>query len=117
MAQPGVGQLPDGTLTYTTPSGVLYTAGGDTANCTISVCPVELSVYGYRASLPFSSVIIALYALCAAAQIFYGLRYKSWGFMASMLLGCFCEILGYVGRVSPRTMLQYRYTINSQDNC
>ncbi|KAF2717529.1 RTA1-domain-containing protein [Polychaeton citri CBS 116435] len=89
----------DGLSLYTTPSGQVYVFGGDGANCTISACPVELSVYGYRASLPFSIVVIVLYALCALFQVYFGWRYKTWGFMTAMLLGCATEILGYIGRI------------------
>ena len=88
---------PDGTVIYITPQGI-YTASGTDANCTESICPVELSIYGYRASLPFSTTVIALYALCMVVQIYFGWRYKTWGYMVAMLLGCVCEILGYVGR-------------------
>ena len=80
-------------------NGSIYAAGGDNVNCTLSVCPVEASVYGYRASLPFSSLLIALYALVMIAQFAMGYIYKSWGFMAAMVLGCLVEILGYVGRI------------------
>ena len=81
------------------PDGRAYTAGGDSANCTVSVCPVVLSVYGYRPSLPGSAALIALYSICALIQIAMGWRYKTWGFMSAMLLGCVDEIMGYVGRI------------------
>lgn len=83
------------------PDGAAYTMGGGSveANCTVSVCPVALSVYGYRPSLPGSISLIALYSICALIQIIMGWRYKTWGFMAAMLLGCIDEIMGYVGRV------------------
>ncbi|KAK3048989.1 hypothetical protein LTR09_009643 [Extremus antarcticus] len=84
---------------YHAPNGLNYIAGGNLANCTLPACPVQLSVYGYRASLPFSATLIALYALCAVAQTYLGVRYKTWSFMAAMLLGCLTEILGYVGRI------------------
>lgn len=92
-------QSTDGTLIYTTPSGQVYAASGNDANCTLAVCPVILSTYGYRASLPFSSVLIALYSLCIVAQIYLGFRHKTWSYMTAMLCGCFCEILGYAGRI------------------
>lgn len=92
--------LPDGrTPVYTAPDGTIYIAGGNDANCTAAACPIELSVYGYRPSIPASSVLIALYAICMAIQAVLGYRYKKWGFMAAMLLGCLDEILGYVGRI------------------
>ena len=90
---------PDGEPKVTYPSGVFYLAGGDDSNCTISVCPVELSVYGYRASLPFSATAIALFALCAIVQVYLGWKHKTWSFLTAMLFGCFCELLGYVGRI------------------
>lgn len=85
---------------YLNPSdGQIYTYGGDNANCTVSACPVEFSVYGYRPSLPFSATLIGLYSLCMAVQIFLGIRYRKWGFMAAMILGCTSEIIGYIGRI------------------
>ncbi|KAK5452019.1 hypothetical protein LTS15_007742 [Exophiala xenobiotica] len=84
---------------YISPNGTVYIAGGQDNNCTISVCPVELSVYGYRPSLGLSSALIALYAICCISQVTFGWRYKTWGFMSAMLLGCVDEIIGYVGRI------------------
>lgn len=84
---------------YTTPNGTVYVAGGDLSNCTVSVCPIELSVYGYRPSIPASTVLIALYAVCMGIQTYLGFRYRRWGFMSLMLAGCLDEILGYVGRI------------------
>ena len=94
-----VTESPDGYPIYTTPQGIVYFAGGDDANCTLPECPIELSTYGYRASLPLSAVLIALYALCMVAQTWLGWKYKTWSFLAAMLLGCFTEILGYAGRI------------------
>ena len=91
--------MPSNLPTYTAPNGDVYIAGGRTANCTLSVCPVVDSVYGYRPSLPASSTLIALYALCLVIHFFLGWRYKTWAFMAAMILGCIDEILGYVGRI------------------
>lgn len=80
--------------------GPWYTTGGtNDPNCTIAVCPVEISVYGYRPSLAASISLITLYALCAVIQVFLGIRYKMWGFMVAMVLGCIDEIMGYVGRI------------------
>lgn len=90
---------PNGNPIYTAPNGMVYIAGGNNVNCTLPACPVELSVYGYRASLPFSATLIALYGLNIIAQTYLGLRYKSWGFMAATTTGCLVEILGYVGRI------------------
>jgi hypothetical protein len=85
---------------YTNPTnGLTYSYGGETANCTVSVCPIELSVYGYRPSIAFSSILLALYGLAIVAHVYLGIKYKKWGFMAAMILGCVTEIIGYVGRI------------------
>lgn len=91
----------DGNLWILYPDGRSYTTGGNDfpSNCTVSACPVETSVYGYRPTLPGSATLIALYGLCALIQVVQGWRYKSWGFMVAMLLGCVGEILGYTGRI------------------
>jgi hypothetical protein len=86
-------------LAWVLPNGTYYLAGGDNKNCTVSVCPVELSVYGYRPSLAASGTLIALYGICMLVQIALGIRYKTWWFMACMVLGCIDEIIGYVGRI------------------
>jgi hypothetical protein len=82
-------------------TGILYNYGANETypSCTISTCPIEYSVYGYRPSLAFSSTVIALYGLCMAIQLFLGIRYRKWGFMAAMLMGCTAEIIGYAGRI------------------
>ncbi|KAG8529562.1 uncharacterized protein KY384_006199 [Bacidia gigantensis] len=80
-------------------NGLIYAGGGDDVNCTLSVCPVELTVYGYRPTLPGSITLIVLYALCMMIQIGLGVRYRAWTYMSAMVLGCLDEILGYVGRI------------------
>ncbi|EXJ66469.1 uncharacterized protein A1O5_10621 [Cladophialophora psammophila CBS 110553] len=92
--------MPDSNVPiFITPNGTVYIGGGNDANCTVSVCPIEMSVYGYRPALSASGTLIALYGLCIVAQLVLGFRYKTWGFMSLMLLGCVDEIIGYVGRI------------------
>lgn len=88
----------NGDLVWTLPDGSRYIASGG-GNCTVSICPIELSVYGYRPSLAASGTLIGLYALCIGIQVLLGFRYKSWWFMGCMVTGCIVEILGYVGRI------------------
>jgi hypothetical protein len=72
---------------------------GPDANCTLSICPVQMSVYGYRPSLPSNITFIALYTLSAAIHIYLGIRWKTWFFMGCMVLGAVNAVLGYAGRV------------------
>jgi hypothetical protein len=72
---------------------------GPDANCTLSTCPIEASVYGYRPSLPANAVFLALFAVAIAVHIFLGIRWKSWGFMSFVIVGCLVEIVGYAARI------------------
>ena len=84
---------------YVSPNGTYYVAGGKDANCTISACPVEDSVYGYRPSIGASGALIGLYAICMIIHIVLGWRSRTFFYMAAMVLGCIDEILGYAGRI------------------
>ncbi|KAK4154410.1 RTA1 like protein-domain-containing protein [Chaetomidium leptoderma] len=72
---------------------------GPKANCTLDICPLEYSVYGYRPSLAANLTFIALYAIAAVIHAYLGFRWKQWWFMGCMLVGAVNAILGYVGRV------------------
>ncbi len=72
--------------------------GPDTP-CNLDNCPVEWSMFGYRPSLAANVVFLVLFALIGAVHTYFGVRWRSWGFMTGMLLGCVAEILGYVGRI------------------
>ena len=91
--------MSDPIITFPGPNGTVYAATGDHVNCTLTYCPVEASVYGYRASLPLSALLIALYGLCMVAQIALGVKFRTWGYMIAMVLGCIDEIIGYAGRI------------------
>lgn len=73
---------------------------GPSANCTLDICPVELSVYGYRPSLAANGALLALYALSAFLHMYLGLRWKEKFFMGCMILGAANAILGYAGRIA-----------------
>lgn len=72
---------------------------GPGANCTLDLCPIEYSVYGYRPSLAANYTFIALYAVAAVIHVYLGFRWKQWWFMVCMLIGAVNAIIGYVGRV------------------
>ncbi|KAJ4155565.1 hypothetical protein LMH87_000803 [Akanthomyces muscarius] len=84
--------IPPGTIVF-----------GPKGNCTLAICPVQYSVYGYRPSLAANSVFIALFAAAGAIHLYQGIRWKSWLFMCSVLIGCVSAILGYIGRVMMHT--------------
>ncbi|OQU96178.1 hypothetical protein CLAIMM_02292 [Cladophialophora immunda] len=72
----------------------------DPANCTYATCSVE--DYGqlrYIPSLAGNAFYLAVFCLACLAQIFLGVRYRTWGFMFGMLGGIGLEIMGYVARI------------------
>ena len=76
----------------------LVTFGPD-ANCTLETCDISWSVFGYRPSLVANIAFIVLFGGLGVVHAYLGFRWKSWGFMVGMLLGCVCELIGYCGRV------------------
>lgn len=92
-------EMNDNQPKYVSPNGTVYIAGGKAANCTLAVCPVEYSVYGYRPSIEASTILIGLYAVCISIHAVLSWRHGAWGFLAAVALGCLDEILGYAGRI------------------
>lgn len=62
-------------------------------------CPVEGTIYGYYPSLPANAFFAGFFGIAMIVHIIYGIRYKTWTYMAALALGCFAECVGYVGRV------------------
>ncbi|KAG6131294.1 hypothetical protein E4U12_003802 [Claviceps purpurea] len=79
------------------PPGVL--SFGPDSNCNLSNCPAEWSIYGYRPSLAGNATFLALFVLIGMVHGYLGYRWRSWGFMVGMLLGCMSEVIGYAGRI------------------
>jgi hypothetical protein len=74
-------------------------AFGPSANCTLDLCPLEVSILGYQPSIPASSVFIALFGLSLIAHAVQGVWMRTWGFMVAMICGCILEMVGYGGRI------------------
>lgn len=74
-------------------------AFGPDSPCNLDICPIEWSIYTFRPSLAGNITFLALFALIGIVHGYLGFRWKSWGFMAGMLMGCVAEIAGYIGRI------------------
>ncbi|KAF5019524.1 hypothetical protein F66182_8466 [Fusarium sp. NRRL 66182] len=72
---------------------------GPKANCTLELCPIEMSVYGYRPSLPANVSFAVLFTVGAAVHVHLGLKWKAPWFMWCMILSCTHEVVGYVARI------------------
>lgn len=74
-------------------------AFGPDTSCTLELCPVEASILGYQPVTAANSVFLAVFALSLIVHVVQGIRYRTWGFMASLVAGCLDEIAGYAGRI------------------
>lgn len=48
-------------------------------------CPVEASIYGYYPSLGANAFFVAIFAICLVANVYFGIRYKTWTYMTAMV--------------------------------
>lgn len=83
------------TSNFTLPSNV--TDPGE--YCTLGTCPLELANFTYVPTLAGNVTYLAFFGVLLPIQIFLGIRYRTWGFLAGMTGGLVLEIIGYVGRV------------------
>ncbi|GAO13164.1 hypothetical protein UVI_02025200 [Ustilaginoidea virens] len=72
---------------------------GPKTKCTLDNCPVEWSIYGFQPSLAANIALLAIFAVIGIVHAYLGFRWRSWGFMVGMLLGCLSEAIGYIGRI------------------
>ncbi|ESZ96663.1 hypothetical protein SBOR_2922 [Sclerotinia borealis F-4128] len=62
-------------------------------------CPISATAYGYTPSLAANATLLAIFSIITLAQMIQGVKYRTWGFMATFVLGSLCEVVGYAGRV------------------
>lgn len=70
-----------------------------TCDTVTPICRVQDSIYGYFPSLPANAFFLALFLTLLIAQLYLGIRYKTWTFAFALSCGCFVEAVGYVGRL------------------
>lgn len=62
-------------------------------------CLEEFGQIDYIPTLPGNALFLGIFALALIAQVFLGIRHRTWGYMSAMIGGCILEIVGYVGRL------------------
>jgi uncharacterized membrane protein len=62
-------------------------------------CPVEGTLYGYTPDLAANAFFAGFFGIALIAQLYFGIRYKTWTYMIAVGLGCLAECVGYIGRV------------------
>lgn len=67
--------------------------------CTLQTCDLSLSSYNYIPTLAGNAIFAGIFGVYIIIQLFLGIKYKTWGYMAAICAGLFLEAIGYVGRV------------------
>ena len=67
--------------------------------CTLATCPLDMAQVQYVPSFAGNMLYIIILCLVAVAQLWLGIKYKTWTYMVSMLFGLIMEVVGYVARV------------------
>ncbi|KAI4211624.1 MAG: hypothetical protein LQ351_005665 [Letrouitia transgressa] len=88
-------------ITYASPANISIIAENDTLieNCKVGTCPLDLASIDYVPSLPGNIIFLAIFAIVLIIQVPFGIRYRTWSFLAGIIGGQVLEILGYVARV------------------
>ena len=72
---------------------------GPDANCTLELCPLDVTIFHYRPSLAANTVFLVFFAIALLIHMALGIKWRTWVFSSVMALGCLSEVIGYGGRI------------------
>lgn len=61
-------------------------------------CPIEFTVYGTRLNEGTAIFFGVAFLICLIAQLYFGIRAKTWSYMIWLGIGTAFEVIGYIGR-------------------
>ncbi|MCJ1478075.1 hypothetical protein MMC13_006750 [Lambiella insularis] len=67
--------------------------------CTLSTCPLSYAQVQYIPSLAGNVIFLIVFLISLGLNLFFGIRYRTWGFLGSLIGGTVLEIIGYAARV------------------
>ncbi|KAG6364813.1 hypothetical protein INS49_006417 [Diaporthe citri] len=67
--------------------------------CTLDVCPMSWANISYLPNVGGNVFYLICFAVLLGAQLFYGIRAKTWTYAWPMVAGLLLEIIGYIGRL------------------
>ena len=72
--------------------------------CTLDTCCLaQGAAFEYLPSYGGNIFLAAFFGLCIIPNAYLGIKYKTWGYMAGMIIGLVLEILGYAARLMLRS--------------
>ena len=67
--------------------------------CTITTCPLTYANFIYIPMLSGNVAYLSIFALLVISNLYFGIKYRTWGYMVGMVCGLALEVVGYAGRV------------------
>lgn len=67
--------------------------------CTLQTCSLDESTIGYQPNVGANVFYLAIFAITLIVNIFFGIRYRTWSFLAAMAFGSILEVVGYAARI------------------
>jgi len=76
-----------------------YSCPTDVDVCTISTCSIQCGQVKFIPTLSGNVAYATIMGLLLLAQLFLGIKFRTWGFMVGMVCGLILEVIGYAGRI------------------
>ena len=71
--------------------------------CTLNTCCLDQwAAFNYLPNFGGNVFFAAFFGVAIIPNIYLGVRYKTWGYMAGMVIGCLLEVLGYAAKLMLR---------------
>jgi hypothetical protein len=67
--------------------------------CNLDKCPMGWATIEYRPNMAGNVIYLLFFLVLLGGQLWYGIRKKTWTYMAAVCLGILLEIIGYIGRI------------------
>lgn len=67
--------------------------------CHVGECPESWQTIDYRPTIPGNVIYMLCFFALFGAQMWFGVRTRTWTFMGTMCAGILGEIVGYIGRI------------------
>lgn len=59
--------------------------------CTLQTCDLSMSSFEYRPTVAGNAIYAAIFGISILAQLYLGIKHKTWGYMVAMLFGLVCR--------------------------
>ncbi len=67
--------------------------------CPLETCDFSMASFLYLPTIPGNAIYAAIFGIYIVAQLFLGIKHKTWGYMVAMVFGLILEVVGYVARI------------------